>query len=93
MTTYGSFSAGFFSFSPFFLQHESVEFDEENVLSPGIRTDTISLLMKIEQLQAQLKYERRCRILAERELRELKGRRETTHVLLDILKKKSHHCV
>ncbi|KAM3621430.1 uncharacterized protein V6R79_011054 [Siganus canaliculatus] len=28
--------------------------------------------MKIEQLQAQLKYERRCRILAERELRELK---------------------
>jgi hypothetical protein len=29
--------------------------------------------MKIEQLQAQLKYERRCRILAERELRELKG--------------------
>lgn len=27
----------------------------------------------MEQLQAQLKYERRCRILAERELRELKG--------------------
>lgn len=54
-------------------QHETIEFDEENIASPGIRTDTISLLMKIEQLQAQLKYERRCRILAERELRELKG--------------------
>lgn len=51
---------------------ETIEFDEENIASPGIRTDTISLLMKIEQLQAQLKYERRCRILAERELRELK---------------------
>lgn len=74
------------------MQHESVEFDEENVLSPGIRTDTISLLMKIEQLQAQLKYERRCRILAERELRELKGRRETTRVLLDMLKKVSSLC-
>lgn len=57
----------------FFSQHEHIEFDEEQVSSPGIRTDTISLLMKIEQLQAQLKYERRCRILAERELRELKG--------------------
>ncbi|XP_051270167.1 uncharacterized protein LOC127371417 [Dicentrarchus labrax] len=53
-------------------EHENIEFDEDNVESPGIRTDTISLLMKIEQLQAQLKYERRCRILAERELRELK---------------------
>ncbi|XP_034022257.1 uncharacterized protein LOC117506770 isoform X2 [Thalassophryne amazonica] len=51
---------------------ENIDFDEENVASSGIRTDTISLLMKIEQLQAQLKYERRCRILAERELRELK---------------------
>ncbi|XP_039858097.1 uncharacterized protein LOC120715269 isoform X2 [Simochromis diagramma] len=51
---------------------DTIEFDEDNVASPGIRTDTISLLMKIEQLQAQLKYERRCRILAERELRELK---------------------
>lgn len=54
-------------------QLDTIEFDEDNVASPGIRTDTISLLMKIEQLQAQLKYERRCRILAERELRELKG--------------------
>ncbi|CAI5687426.1 uncharacterized protein LOC116334185 isoform X3 [Oreochromis aureus] len=54
------------------IQLDTIEFDEENVASPGIRTDTISLLMKIEQLQAQLKYERRCRILAERELRELK---------------------
>lgn len=54
-------------------QHETVEFDEENISSPGLRTDTITLLMKIEQLQTQLKYERRCRILAERELRELKG--------------------
>ncbi|XP_068567812.1 uncharacterized protein [Cebidichthys violaceus] len=53
-------------------EHETIEFDEENIPSPDIRTDTISLLMKIEQLQAQLKYERRCRILAERELRELK---------------------
>ncbi|XP_061583282.1 uncharacterized protein LOC133448607 [Cololabis saira] len=50
---------------------ETIDFDE-SLASPGIRTDTISLLMKIEQLQAQLKYERRCRILAERELRELK---------------------
>lgn len=47
-------------------------FDEENITSTGLRTDTISLLMKIETLQAQLKYERRCRIMAERELRELK---------------------
>ncbi|KAM9860251.1 uncharacterized protein ACBR49_017400 [Aulostomus maculatus] len=61
------------SFSSFPNQEpETFEFDEENAGSPGIRTDTISLLMKIEQLQAQLKYERRCRILAERELRELK---------------------
>lgn len=61
------------SYSPFTNnEHETIEFDEENIASPGIRTDTISLLMKIEQLQAQLKYERRCRILAERELRELK---------------------
>ncbi|XP_024125686.1 uncharacterized protein LOC112144980 isoform X1 [Oryzias melastigma] len=51
---------------------ESIDFDEENPGSPGIRTDTISLLMKIEQLQAQLKYERRCRLLAEKELRELR---------------------
>ncbi|XP_040060466.2 uncharacterized protein LOC120835514 isoform X1 [Gasterosteus aculeatus] len=62
------------SYSPFpgNQQHENIDFDEENIASPDIRTDTISLLMKIEQLQAQLKYERRCRILAERELRELK---------------------
>ncbi|KAK2915145.1 hypothetical protein Q8A73_005739 [Channa argus] len=53
-------------------EHENIEYDEENVASPDIRTDTISLLMKVEQLQAQLKYERRCRILAEKELRELK---------------------
>ncbi|XP_047204631.1 uncharacterized protein LOC124857423 [Girardinichthys multiradiatus] len=51
---------------------ETFDFDEEHLASQGIRTDTISLLMKIEQLQSQLKYERRCRILAERELRELK---------------------
>ncbi|KAM8915671.1 uncharacterized protein AB9W97_015676 isoform 2-T2 [Spinachia spinachia] len=62
------------SYSPFpNHEHENIDFDEENVASPDIRTDTISLLMKVEQLQAQLKYERRCRILAERELRELKG--------------------
>ncbi|XP_070700723.1 uncharacterized protein [Pempheris klunzingeri] len=61
------------SYSPFpNNEQENAEFDEENITSPGIRTDTITLLMKIEQLQAQLKYERRCRILAERELRELK---------------------
>ncbi|KAL6112019.1 uncharacterized protein ACO6RY_08869 [Pungitius sinensis] len=65
------------SYSPFpnHEQHENIvniDFDEENISSPDIRTDTISLLMKIEQLQAQLKYERRCRVLAERELRELK---------------------
>lgn len=60
------------NYSPFPNNEEAIDFDEENIASPGIRTDTISLLMKIEQLQAQLKYERRCRILAERELRELK---------------------
>lgn len=61
------------SYSPFpSNEHENIDFDEENISSPGIRTDTITLLMKIEQLQAQLKYERRCRILAERELREMK---------------------
>ncbi|XP_061779583.1 uncharacterized protein [Nerophis lumbriciformis] len=58
------------AYSPFL---GTEEFEEIEVGSgPGVRTDTISLLMKIEQLQAQLKYERRCRILAERELRELK---------------------
>lgn len=76
-------------FTPYHLtwQHEAIEFDEENVASPGIRTDTISLLMKIEQLQAQLKYERRCRILAERELRELKGgwKENMPHLLIDVL--------
>lgn len=61
------------SYSPFPNNDpESLEYEDENLASSGIRTDTISLLMKIEQLQAQLKYERRCRILAERELRELK---------------------
>ncbi|XP_040889805.1 uncharacterized protein LOC121179190 isoform X2 [Toxotes jaculatrix] len=61
------------SYSPFINnENDTIEFDEENIGSPGIRTDPITLLMKIEQLQAQLKYERRCRILAERELRELK---------------------
>ncbi|XP_028262185.1 uncharacterized protein LOC114436222 isoform X2 [Parambassis ranga] len=61
------------SYSPFpDNEPDTIEFEEENIASPGIRTDTVSLLMKIEQLQAQLKYERRCRILAERELRELK---------------------
>ncbi|XP_051931464.1 uncharacterized protein LOC127607306 isoform X2 [Hippocampus zosterae] len=58
------------TYSPF-LNTEEFE-GIEDVESPGIRTDTISLLMKIEQLQAQLKYERRCRILAERELRDMK---------------------
>ncbi|XP_037107294.1 uncharacterized protein LOC119122814 isoform X1 [Syngnathus acus] len=59
------------TYSPFF--HTEQEFEEINDEgSQGIRTDTISLLMKIEELQAQLKYERRCRILAERELREMK---------------------
>lgn len=53
-------------------EHDAIEFEEDIAPSPGIRTDTVSLLMKIEQLQAQLKYERRCRILAEKELRELK---------------------
>ncbi|XP_037535276.1 uncharacterized protein LOC119412358 [Nematolebias whitei] len=53
-------------------EHEVIDFDEDSFTASGIRTDTISLLMKIDQLQAQLKYERRCRILAERELRELR---------------------
>ncbi|XP_077582180.1 uncharacterized protein LOC144202926 [Stigmatopora nigra] len=58
------------SYSPFINTEEFEEIEEGG--SEGIRTDTISLLMKIEQLQAQLKYERRCRILAERELRQIK---------------------
>ncbi|XP_020789800.1 uncharacterized protein LOC110168664 isoform X2 [Boleophthalmus pectinirostris] len=60
------------SYSPYVNNENEHVFDEDNITSTGLRTDTISLLMKIEQLQAQLKYERRCRILAERELRELK---------------------
>uniref|UniRef100_A0AAV2M7X0 BEN domain-containing protein n=1 Tax=Knipowitschia caucasica TaxID=637954 RepID=A0AAV2M7X0_KNICA len=61
------------SYSPYVNNEENEQiFDEDNIASTGLRTDTISLLLKIEQLQAQLKYERRCRILAERELRELK---------------------
>lgn len=72
MATYKRRSLLFLFFFSFLLQSEPVDIDE-NDPSLGIRTDTISLLMKIEQLQAQLKYERRCRILAERELRELKG--------------------
>lgn len=56
-----------------FSNHESeLGLDEDGDLSPEMRTDTVSLLMKIDQLQAQLKYERRCRILAERELRQIK---------------------
>ncbi|XP_053725229.1 uncharacterized protein LOC128761200 isoform X3 [Synchiropus splendidus] len=58
--------------SHFSNDEHSIEYDDERESSPGIRTDTVSLLMKIDQLQAQLKYERRCRLLAERELRELK---------------------
>ncbi|XP_077385489.1 uncharacterized protein LOC144023665 isoform X2 [Festucalex cinctus] len=58
------------TYSAFLNAEEFEEIEDEE--SSGIRTDTISLLMKIEQLQAQLKYERRCRILAERELREMK---------------------
>ncbi|KAF7664661.1 hypothetical protein LDENG_00170100 [Lucifuga dentata] len=76
-------------FSPFTNNEgENIEFDGETVASSGIRTDTISLLMKIEQLQAQLRYEQRCRMLAEKELRELKEMnalmmqmRHTTHEL------------
>ncbi|XP_057702424.1 uncharacterized protein LOC130922003 isoform X7 [Corythoichthys intestinalis] len=59
------------TYSPFLHTEQDFE-DLEEEASEGIRTDTISLLMKIEQLQAQLKYERRCRILAERELRQMK---------------------
>lgn len=66
------------------------EFDEENDGSPGMRTDTISLLMKIDQLQAQLKYERRCRVLAERELRELKGK---VNIYLHLLKGKVSYII
>ncbi|XP_057702419.1 uncharacterized protein LOC130922003 isoform X2 [Corythoichthys intestinalis] len=58
------------TYSPFLHTEDFEDLEEE--ASEGIRTDTISLLMKIEQLQAQLKYERRCRILAERELRQMK---------------------
>ncbi|KAK7916560.1 hypothetical protein WMY93_012321 [Mugilogobius chulae] len=64
------------AYPPYVNSENEHVFDEDNITSTGLRTDTISLLMKIEQLQAQLKYERRCRILAERELRELKVRRE-----------------
>ncbi|KAM6979776.1 uncharacterized protein FYW47_018941 isoform 2-T2 [Aplochiton taeniatus] len=49
-----------------------VGLDEDGDLSPEMRTDTVSLLMKIDQLQTQLKYERRCRIMAEKELRQIK---------------------
>lgn len=72
-------------------ESEPIEFEEEET-SPGMRTDTISLLMKIDQLQAELKYERRCRIMAERELRQLKEMndlmtqmRHTAHDLRTVL--------
>ncbi|XP_046881406.1 uncharacterized protein LOC124471101 [Hypomesus transpacificus] len=72
-------------------ENEPIGF-EDNEPSQGMRTDTISLLMKIDQLQAELKYERRCRIMAERELRQLKEMndlmsqmRHTAHDLRSVL--------
>ncbi|XP_010879382.1 uncharacterized protein LOC105016914 [Esox lucius] len=74
------------------LEGEPITFEVEDDQSPGMRTDTISLLMKIDQLQAELKYERRCRQLAERELKQLKEMndlmtqmRHTAHDLRTVL--------
>ncbi|CAB1315302.1 unnamed protein product [Coregonus sp. 'balchen'] len=55
------------------IEGEPITFEEEDDQSPETRTDTITLLMKIDQLQAELKYERRCRQLAERELKQMKA--------------------
>ncbi|KAL0978129.1 hypothetical protein UPYG_G00166520 [Umbra pygmaea] len=74
------------------LEVEPISFEVEEDESPGVRTDTISLLMKIDQLQAELKYERRCRQLAERELKQMKEMndllsqmRHTAHDLRTVL--------
>ncbi|KAJ8378979.1 hypothetical protein AAFF_G00232730 [Aldrovandia affinis] len=48
------------------------EDEEEMTYYHEPRTDTLSLLMKIEKLQAELKYERHCRMMAEKELKECK---------------------
>ncbi|KAG7472480.1 hypothetical protein MATL_G00109340 [Megalops atlanticus] len=48
------------------------EDEEEIAYSHDFRTDTLTLLMKIEKLQAELKYERHCRMMAEKELKECK---------------------
>lgn len=72
-------------------ESEPIGFEEDGP-SSGMRTDTISLLMKIDHLQAELKYERRCRIMAERELKQLKEMndlmtqmRHTAHDLRSVL--------
>ncbi|KAI1892698.1 hypothetical protein AGOR_G00136230 [Albula goreensis] len=53
---------------------ELINYEDEEELDycHELRTDTLTLLMKIEKLQAELKYERHCRIMAEKELRECK---------------------
>ncbi|XP_041748241.1 uncharacterized protein LOC121578153 isoform X3 [Coregonus clupeaformis] len=75
-----------------FGEGEPITFEEEDDQSPETRTDTITLLMKIDQLQAELKYERRCRQLAERELKQMKEMndlmtqmRHTAHDLRTVL--------
>ncbi|KAG5838296.1 uncharacterized protein LOC118207860 [Anguilla anguilla] len=50
----------------------SYEDEEELAYCHEMRTDTLTLLMKIEKLQAELKYERHCRMMAEKELKECK---------------------
>ncbi|XP_061115038.1 uncharacterized protein LOC133139479 [Conger conger] len=55
-------------------ENELIGFEDEEELSycHEMRTDTLTLLMKIEKLQAELKYERHCRMMAEKELKECK---------------------
>ncbi|XP_029549348.1 uncharacterized protein LOC135541672 isoform X2 [Oncorhynchus masou masou] len=74
------------------IEGEPITFEEEDDQSPETRTDTITLLMKIDQLQAELKYERRCRQMAERELKQMKEMndlmtqmRHTAHDLRTVL--------
>ncbi|KAJ8257405.1 hypothetical protein GJAV_G00185250 [Gymnothorax javanicus] len=48
------------------------EDEEDLAYCDEMRTDTLTLLMKIDKLQAELKYERHCRMMAEKELKECK---------------------
>ncbi|KAJ8370489.1 hypothetical protein SKAU_G00105170 [Synaphobranchus kaupii] len=55
-------------------ENELIGYEDEEELDycHEMRTDTLTLLMKIEKLQAELKYERHCRMMAEKELKECK---------------------